>query len=75
MTDFAYNHIKTVRDGERKPKLRPGQVSLHNGDARTEVYDLSGFGPRAVNDWKVWATVTFDSDQIEGDYPNFYLVR
>ena len=79
MTDFRYNHINTVRDGENKPKLRPGQVSLHNGDARTEIYDLSSLGRGVVAAWKEWVTVIFYSDQgeiaIEGNYPNFYLIE
>ena len=76
---FTYNHIKTVRDGERKHRLRPGQVSLHNGDARTEIYDLSNRGRGVVSVWKEWAAVVFQTiDEqfyiaIEGDYPNFYV--
>ena len=65
MTDFAYTHLKTVTDGFRTHKLRPGQVSIHI-DNKTEIYDLSNYGKGAVDDFTRWAQRIF-GDRYEFD--------
>jgi len=74
MTDFGYTHIKTVRPGAQPHTLRPAQVSIADGDGRTEIYDLAGYGPGAVTDWREWAAAAFGLEpdtQIVGQFPTF----
>ena len=76
MTDFGYTHIKTVRPGAQPHTLRPAQVSIDNGDGRTEIYDLAGYGPGAVTDWREWAAAAFGLEpdtHIVGQFPTFAI--
>jgi hypothetical protein len=53
-SDFANAYVSKHRDGEYLPRLRPGQISVHDGDVTTRVYDLSGFGKGAGQAFVMW---------------------
>ena len=53
-SDFASTYVSKHRDGEYMPPLRPGQISVHDGDVTTRVYDLNGFGKGAGKAFELW---------------------
>ena len=57
MFDFGHTWIRSYRDGGwgEAVKLRPGQVSVHDGDVTTNVYDLSGLGRGVGKEFREWA--------------------
>ena len=75
--DFANDCIGTYKNGEwtREIKLRPGYVSVHNGDATTYVYNLAGYGRGVLKSFLFWAEGAFEEDnystEITGSYPRF----
>lgn len=84
--DFANDCIGTYKNGEwtREIKLRPGYVSVHDGDATTYVYNLAGYGSRigqayrasgVLKSFLFWAESAFVQDnystEITGSYPRF----
>ena len=73
--DFSNDCVGTYKNGEREIKLRPGHVSVHDGDATTYVYRLAGYGGGVLKTFLFWAKSTFTSDnystEITGSYPRF----
>jgi hypothetical protein len=76
-TNFGLLWLKSYREGDRQLeaglKLRPGQVSIHDGDVTTRVYDLAGLGRGAGEAFRAWAQVVYERDNhstsIVGDWP------
>ena len=75
MFNFGNTWIRSYRDGGwgEVVKLRPGQVSVHDGDVTTNVYDLSGLGKGVGKEFREWAVErrAWDNYSIEivGDWP------
>lgn len=74
-TNFGLFWLRTYRNGGwgEALKLRPGQVSIHDGDVTTRVYDLAGLGRGAGEAFRAWAQLVYERDNhstsIVGDWP------
>ena len=58
--DYRYFHRRTWRDGERRPRLRPGQVAVHDHDGNHNLYDLSGLGAGVFTKFARWFEAVAD---------------
>ena len=64
MIDFGHAYISRYQNGDRLPVLKPGQISVHDGDMTTYIYDLSGLGKGAGRKFEEW-WLSIDSEIYE----------